>query len=133
MTQNLHRSIPLHAIILITFLIISCIFMGCDTTTSSEDDEDYATVYIYNYDEEFGYLIDLYLVSEDSVIDSRTVGPYPDDDYADSFEGLEPDQYYFVIYKDQGSVESGRSQTFILEEPEERYFYIEESEVKDME
>lgn len=103
-------------------LLLVGICAGCDSLTIT----DGGIVYIYNYDEDHEYRVELRLVADDSLVDSCSVDEYPDDGYDDSFEELNEDYYYLSIFKDQGAEESGRSGTFHLEENESTCYMIEE-------
>lgn len=103
------------------FLLLG-ICASCDSLTFTEG----GTIYIYNYDDDHEYRVELRLVADDSLVDSCSVDEYPDDGYDDSFEELDEDYYYLSIFKDHGTNESGRSGTFHLEEDESTCYMIEE-------
>jgi hypothetical protein len=103
--------------------VCSVFIIGCDELTTTDDD---GIIYIYNYDDDHEYRVELHLVADDSLIDTCFVDEYSDDGYDDSFEEVDEDYYYISIFRDGGSDESGRSGTFHIEENEALCFKIED-------
>jgi hypothetical protein len=99
------------------------IVSGCDSLTGATDESGW--IIVYNLDDEHEYRVELYVSGDNTFVDSCYLDNYPDDGYADSFEGLVEESYYLSIFKDGGTNETGRSLVFHLDEYEGITFTIE--------
>jgi hypothetical protein len=108
---------------LLGVLFVCSILIGCSDMITTDDN---GTIYIYNYDDDHEYRVELHLVADDSLIATCFLDEYPDDGYEASFEELEEEYYYISIFRDGVSDETGRSGTFHLEEDEALCFRIED-------
>ena len=108
-------------------LAVFALTTGCDELlTSTTDDDEGATIYVYNYDNDHDYRAELHLVSDDSLISSCSLDEYPDNGYADTIEDIDEEQYYLSVFRDKGDDETGRSGTFHLDDDETACFLIED-------
>ena len=126
MTRMLYNKyiLLLKTCVLLGVLFVCNVVIGCGEMVTTTDDK--GTIYIYNYDDDHEYRVELYLVADDSLVDTCYVDEYPDNGYNDSFEELDENYYYISIFRDEGSEETGRSGTFHLEEDEALCFRIED-------
>jgi hypothetical protein len=107
---------------LICLIILAGIVGGCDNLVVVDNT---GVVYVYNYDDEHEYRVELYGTDENVLIGSCSLAKYAEDGYADYFDGLTAAFYYLSIYKDDSASETGRSDTFYLDQGEELTFTIE--------
>lgn len=112
--------------LLLGLLAASGLLAGCDDLFTSSEDEEGATVYLYNYDNDHEYRAELHLVSDSSLIESCGLDEYPDTGYADTFEDLDEGNYYVSVFRDNGTDETARSATFHLDDDETECFSIED-------
>jgi hypothetical protein len=109
-------------LLLICLIILAGVVSGCDNLVVADTT---GVVSVYNYDAEHEYRVELYGTDENVLIGSCSLTKYAEDGYVDYFDGLSAAFYYLSIYQDDSASETGRSDTFYLDEGEELSFTIE--------
>ncbi|MBW1973262.1 MAG: hypothetical protein DRG20_06440 [Deltaproteobacteria bacterium] len=112
--------------ILIIFLLLGSslfILFGCGGGDSSWDE---STIYVYNYDVDHFYRVELHTYTGGILIGSIMLDEYNplDDDWYNNFNDVVRDDYYLVIYEDNGNIETDRTPPFWMDGDSNRSFYI---------
>ncbi len=120
MTKVFGRSLSAMAGMLLTLFALMFFVGGC---SSSSDDEG-IVIDVCNSDDE-SYRVELRRDANGTLVKEFGLGKWYDaGDQCDSFEDIDPGRYYIVITED-GSENSDESDTFYLENGEDKYFRIE--------